>query len=143
MPPVITSSIFPSTEALPVLDWKHLCGSLHTMLSSIGAFALLLSTVLGQGYSSDNSTGSYVLKEGPLDTPWTKTVGTNPWPEYPRPQLARSHPDQWKNLNGVWQYRNSSKEEYDGLGSASVGGELEGAQPVLVPFCLESALSGM
>ena len=79
-----------------------------------------------------------------LSTPWSCNVDpANPWPEYPRPQLARSNPEQWKNLNGVWEYRNSTKKEYDGLSGLSVGGELEGGQAVLVPFCLESALSGM
>jgi hypothetical protein len=69
----------------------------------------------------------------PLKTEWTDTVGTNPWPEYPRPRLQRSD---WKNLNGVWRYRNTT----DGT-APPVGQRLE--QPVLVPFCLESALSGM
>ena len=110
------------------------------MFVILGAFALLLSIVFGQG--NGNSTGGYALKQGPLDTPWTANVGTNPWPEYPRPQMARSDPAQWKNLNGVWQYKNSTKQEYDSLTQATVGGELEGAQSVLVPFCLESALSG-
>jgi hypothetical protein len=75
----------------------------------------------------------YVLKKGPLDTPWTEKVGTDPWPEYPRPQLQRS---EWKNLNGVWQYRNATEGE-----APPFGVDLE--SPVLVPFCLESALSGM
>ena len=43
--------------------------------------------------SSGNSSG-YSVKTPPLTTPWTYTAGTNPWPEYPRPQLARS---QWQS----------------------------------------------
>lgn len=143
MPLSLTSSLSTFIEALPDLCWNYLCDQFHNMFSSLGAFALLLSTALGQGYANDNSTGGYVLKQGPLDTPWTTTVGTNSWPEYPRPQLARSNPEQWKNLNGVWEYKNSTKNEYEGLSGVSVGGELEGGQAVLVPFCLESALSGM
>jgi hypothetical protein len=69
-----------------------------------------------------------------LDTPWTSTVGTNPWPEYPRPRLQRSL---WKNLNGVWWYRDGKEGE---LENPPFGQTLEA--PVLVPFCLESALSG-
>ncbi|KAG6286313.1 hypothetical protein E4U46_005034 [Claviceps purpurea] len=37
----------------------------------------------------------------PLDTDWTYRLGTNPWPEHPRPQLHREH---WLNLNGIWAY---------------------------------------
>lgn len=115
---------------------------MYSILPFIGYVALLLSAAVGQELGHGNSTDAYAPKEGPLDTPWTTSVGTDPWPQYPRPQLARSDPAQWKNLNGVWQYRNSTKQEYENLTSLSVGGELEGGQPVLVPFCLESALSG-
>ncbi|KAF1969264.1 putative beta-galactosidase [Bimuria novae-zelandiae CBS 107.79] len=115
------------------------------MLPFLGAFALLLSVAFGEGDQTSNSTGGYVLKQGPLDTPWTDKVGTNPWPEYPRPQMARSNPNQWKNLNGVWQYKNLTKAEWQELEkeNVTIGGELEGGQAVLVPFCLESALSGV
>ena len=51
--------------------------------------------------------------------------------EYPRPQLVR---DQWLNLNGLWDYSitprgSTPPETYDGA--------------ILVPFPLESALSGV
>ncbi|KAF1950516.1 glycoside hydrolase [Byssothecium circinans] len=82
-----------------------------------------------------SGTAPYELKKGPLDTDWTSEVGTNPWPEYPRPQLERS---EWKNLNGVWQYQNASEGEES---TPPFGKDL--AQSVLVPFCLESALSGI
>jgi hypothetical protein len=78
----------------------------------------------------------YVLKKGPLDTPWTEKVGTDPWPEYPRPQMARSD---WLNLNGVWRYQNLTGNT-QAPDTPPFGQELE--HPVLVPFCLESALSG-
>lgn len=77
----------------------------------------------------------YALKEPPLTTPWTDKVGTDPWPEYPRPQMQRS---QWQNLNGIWQYRNASS-----LAEAQnppFGQEL--GQEVLIPSCLESGISG-
>ena len=50
----------------------------------------------------------YQVKTPPLDTEWTYKVGTNPWPEYPRPLLQRP---QWQNLNGIWKYRRSSAAE--------------------------------
>ena len=43
-----------------------------------------------------------------LKTPWTDLVDrNNPWPEYPRPQLARKA---WINLNGPWEYVVVEKE---------------------------------
>lgn len=81
-----------------------------------------------------NNTG-YQLQTGPLDTPWTTDVGTNPWPEHPRPKVQR---EQWKNLNGVWRWRNVTAGQVD---NPPKGETLERA--VLVPSCLESALSGM
>ena len=78
-------------------------------------------------------------KVAPLATPWTAEVSpVNALPEYPRPQLARpslEHP-QWINLNGLWQYAQG-----DGQGAPPFGQTLKGR--VLVPYPIESALSGM
>jgi len=78
---------------------------------------------------------SYELKVGPLDTPWTSKVGKNPWPEYPRPQLQRSN---WQSLNGVWQFQKANS--LADVNNPPFGSNF--TQGVLVPFCLESALSG-
>lgn len=76
----------------------------------------------------------YQVKTPPLDTDWTYEVGTSPWPEYPRPQLAR---ERWANLNGVWSYRNAeSRDEVHHPPTGDLG------QAVLIPSCLESGLSG-
>ncbi|GMG41653.1 unnamed protein product [Aspergillus oryzae var. brunneus] len=77
----------------------------------------------------------YAVKEPPLTTPWTDKAGTDPWPEYPRPQLERS---EWKNLNGIWQYQDA--QSLAALDSPPFGQPL--AHEVLVPSCLESGLSG-
>ncbi len=67
-----------------------------------------------------------------LTTPWTTAVTPdNVLPEYPRPQLVRHD---WQNLNGLWHYaiREAGKpcpRAWDG--------------EILVPFCLESSLSGV
>nr|POE90197.1 beta-galactosidase [Quercus suber] len=83
---------------------------------------------------SRNTT--YSVQTPPLDTAWTYDVGTNPWPQYPRPKLARS---QWQSLNGVWTYANAS-----GKGDLSVPPFNQTlSREVLVPFCLESGLSGI
>lgn len=61
-----------------------------------------------------------------------------PRPEYPRPQLRREH---WRNLNGPWRFAFD-----DDVGRArgwqSTGAaELDGT--IVVPFCPQSALSGI
>lgn len=80
-------------------------------------------------------TFGYEVQTPPLDTDWTYKVGTNPWPEHPRPLLQR---DSWQNLNGIWKYRAASGSEGT---MAPVNETL--TQDVLVPSCLESALSGV
>ena len=66
-------------------------------------------------------------------TEWGEAVAPeNAWTEYPRPGLVR---EQWQNLNGLWAYavteagRMSPPESWDG--------------EILVPFAIESALSGV
>ncbi len=69
---------------------------------------------------------------GPLLTRWAAEVNpTNAHPEYPRPQLVR--PD-WLNLNGLWDYAITPA-------AAREPAQFEGE--ILVPFPLESALSGV
>jgi hypothetical protein len=68
----------------------------------------------------------------PLLTPFAKDVSPDKvHPEYPRPQLVRK---EWVNLNGLWQYAITAK---DAEKPAKWDGE------ILVPFCVESALSGV
>ncbi|KAF5721623.1 beta-galactosidase [Fusarium globosum] len=75
----------------------------------------------------------YEVQKPPLDTDWTYKVGTNPWPEHPRPQLKR---DAWKSLNGIWTWRGDGD-----LSNPPKAGPLD--REVLVPACIESALSGL
>ena len=68
----------------------------------------------------------------PLVTRWAADVSpTNVWPEYPRPQLVRAD---WKNLNGLWDYA---------LTDTPMNHPLAFAGKILVPFPVESALSGV
>ncbi|HTU92654.1 MAG TPA: glycoside hydrolase family 2 TIM barrel-domain containing protein [Gemmataceae bacterium] len=72
--------------------------------------------------------------KGPLMTRWAKDVKADkPHPEYPRPQMQRQR---WLNLNGLWQLAFAKKDE-----AVPVGKEL--AERILVPFPVESALSGV
>lgn len=100
---------------------------------------LLVQLVLGFPADSavkrvDAPSGKYSIQKSPLDTPWTDKVDTsNPWPDYPRPQLQRS---EWKNLNGIWMWQDAlDKESYIPAGYTF-------KREVLVPSCLESGLSG-
>lgn len=67
-----------------------------------------------------------------IKTDWgAKVTPENVLPEYPRPMMVRSD---WQNLNGLWQYAITPKGEKT---PASYDGD------ILVPFCVESALSGV
>lgn len=65
-------------------------------------------------------------------TDWASQVSPdNVLPDYPRPMMVRP---EWQSLNGLWQYAVTPKGEkaprvYEG--------------DILVPFCVESALSGV
>ncbi len=71
--------------------------------------------------------------ESHLITEWGANVTPeNAWQEYPRPQMTR---DQWKNLNGQWNYAITS-ENQDNIPQ-------EWAGQILVPYAIESKLSGV
>lgn len=66
-------------------------------------------------------------------SPWAeKVLAANPLPEYPRPHLVRKD---WTNLNGLWQYSILPKSEQ------TIPPTTQGS--ILVPFAVESALSGV
>ena len=67
-----------------------------------------------------------------IKTKWAEKIDPKKvWPEYPRPQLERKD---WLNLNGPWCY---SIREPDFLKPEKHDGQ------ILVPFSLESSLSGV
>ena len=66
-----------------------------------------------------------------LKTRWAAEVTPeNVWQEYPRPQMVR---DNWMNLNGLWDYAIRPKGQWVGKYDGNI----------LVPFCVESSLSGV
>ena len=70
----------------------------------------------------------------PLMTTWgEKVTAANAWREYPRPQMVRAN---WTNLNGEWDYAVTSVTNTPGRPEKWDG-------KILVPFCIESALSGV
>ena len=65
-------------------------------------------------------------------TTWGENIDpADVWREYPRPIMQRS---EWQNLNGLWDYAIVGADASDPIGYQ---GE------ILVPFCAESALSGV
>lgn len=69
---------------------------------------------------------------GRMMTQWGEQIKPdNAWTQYPRPEFAR---ERWQNLNGLWEYAVQPKtspapQAYQGQ--------------ILVPFCVESTLSGV
>jgi hypothetical protein len=62
-------------------------------------------------------------------------------PEYPRPQMVR---EEWLNLNGLWEYQIEDIPHFEPDGSLRVSLWQTGASNrILVPFAVESALSGV
>jgi hypothetical protein len=70
---------------------------------------------------------------GKLPTRWDKDVSiSNPLPEYPRPQMARTS---WQSLNGPWDCALT--------GTATIEAPATFDRKILVPYPYESALSGI
>lgn len=89
------------------------------------SFCLLFSTLFTQAQT-------WQPVGNRIQTPWASQVSaTLPHPEYPRPQMKR---DQWINLNGQWDYVIRYKDE---------DMPTKYAGKILVPFAVESALSGV
>lgn len=94
------------------------------MKSKFLFFSLLLTV---SGFAQDQ----WQIVRGKPVTPWAQKVSpVKPLNEYPRPQLVR---EGWQNLNGLWEYAitpvNTRPQAYEGK--------------ILVPFAVESALSGV
>jgi beta-galactosidase/beta-glucuronidase len=70
----------------------------------------------------------------PLMTRWGRAVRPDDvWSEHPRPQFARAT---WASLNGLWEFAEAHEDEAPPCGQSL-------AEQILVPFPMESALSGI
>ena len=88
---------------------------------------------LALGAMSQVFTHAWEPKGDKIKTVWAEQVTPeNVWQSYPRPQLQRA---EWINLNGLWKYavtdQNTPRKD------VSFEGE------ILVPFAIESSLSGV
>lgn len=80
-----------------------------------------------------DAQAKWTMAESKLKTRWAKDVSPNKTlPDYPRPQMTR---ERWQNLNGLWDYgwTNADAEQAPAAWSGKI----------LVPFPIESALSGV
>ncbi|TDS10243.1 glycoside hydrolase family 2 protein [Sphingobacterium paludis] len=101
----------------------------NMMMKKTMAIACVLATSLSVSFAQQwKPAGDKIL------TPWgEKLDAAKPHPEYPRPQLKRS--GNWQNLNGLWKYKITTKDE------KNIPTSWDG--DILVPFAVESALSGV
>ena len=98
-----------------------------------GTYGILLTWLCLGSLTCVAGAEDWKPAEGRLLTRWAKDVTPdNVLPEHPRPQMVR--PD-WLNLNGLWDYAITPAER------AEVPTAHDGQ--ILVPFCVESALSGV
>src|SRR5687767_399104 len=118
------------------MTWSRPCNSRDFLFSvllyihSMRKF-LFLSIVLLITLDKANSQ-EWKKVPGKISSSWSEKIDPlNPLPEYPRPQMERGS---WANLNGPWNYSVTVKD----AGSASSWNG-----KILVPFAIESALSGV
>ena len=91
---------------------------------------LLAIVLLAVGIST--ASAEWKIAGDKIRTEWAEKVNpSNVLPEYPRPQLVRG---EWQNLNGLWNY---AVTEVNAAEPTKFDGE------ILVPFAIESALSGV
>ena len=91
---------------------------------------LLVFALLALGIST--ASAEWKIAGNKIRTEWAEKVDpSNVLPEYPRPQLVRN---EWQNLNGLWNY---AITEVNAAEPTKFDGE------ILVPFAIESALSGV
>ncbi len=95
-----------------------------------------LSLVLGLALActqQEKETFTWAPLTDHILSPWAADVDpANPLPEYPRPQMER---EAWQSLNGLWDYVITPRD-------ADVCPQ-EADGKILVPFAIESALSGV
>ena len=82
--------------------------------------------------AASTASAEWKIAGDKIRTEWAEKVDpSNVLPEYPRPQLVRN---EWINLNGLWNY---AVTELNSAAPTTFDGE------ILVPFAIESALSGV
>ncbi len=85
-------------------------------------------------FTANSQAQTWTPVPGKIASPWVANINpAQPLPEYPRPQLVREN--NWKNLNGLWDYAITGKQDI------AIPKKWDGK--ILVPFAIESSLSGV
>jgi len=104
--------------------------------------AVLAVTAIVFGYAILPAQQSNVVHQGGgnvMITRWGKNLNPDQiLPEYPRPQMMRN--GEWLNLNGFWELEIPDR---DSRGASPVQPSQSQTYPILVPFPIESRLSGI
>src|SRR5687767_9015306 len=94
---------------------------------------ILLLCIFCSFFSLAVAQSPWSVVEGRIKTEWSAQVDpARTLQEFPRPQMQR---ETWVNLNGLWDYAITPKDRPD------TPRTYEGK--ILVPFAVESALSGV
>jgi len=123
----------PFNESILILG-RFLTLKKEFVMFSKRLFSVVALGILGGFWGVSEKAAAWELQYAPIMTPWAQLVDTNaPLPEYPRPQMVRSN---WMNLNGIWEFR-------EGSASDAVPTNTQLPVEILVPFPMESAISGV
>ena len=96
--------------------------------------SIMASAFLFTAFSVFAQNTNWKIVPGRITSPWADSVNpASVLPEYPRPQMKRND---WVNLNGLWQYAILPKSDNE-VATGSFQGN------ILVPYAIESALSGV
>lgn len=120
-----------TTSRIPLSDYYMADSGRSCNFSGRSVIGGLWMKILKDRITPAPSTAEWEPKGNHIKTRWAEDVTPdNVLPEYPRPILER---EDWMNLNGLWNYticsQNGTPGEFD--------------KKILVPFCIESSLSGV
>ena len=120
-----------TTSRIPLSDYYISSTGVTCNFSGRSVIGGLWMKILKDRITPKTQATAWAPKGNHIKTRWAELVDpANPLPEYPRPLMQRA---EWMNLNGLWDYAivNGSDipTNYDG--------------EILVPFAIESSLSGV
>ncbi len=101
------------------------------------SFIISISSAYAQQYTPDDfqEETAWSAVGDKIKTIWTsKITPQNVWQDYPRPQMVRKD---WKNLNGLWEYAILHRMP------RKMVAPIKYKEKILVPFAIESSLSGV
>ncbi|HEX5473966.1 MAG TPA: glycoside hydrolase family 2 TIM barrel-domain containing protein [Vicinamibacterales bacterium] len=107
--------------------------SIRVLVSSVFVVAVCAGLAAERTGGSQTPAAAWHARKSPIETRWASDVSAaSAHPEYPRPQMVRK---EWLNLNGLWEYAVAPSSAPDAPNTWD--------GQILVPFPIESALSGV